>query len=135
LSNGLAALREFISQLPEMYPVDPTRLYLMGFSQGAATCYSFALSDPQSVAGVIALAGFLPNPAREWIVPNCLAHKPIFISHGIQDNDVPLAHAQEAREALTITGATITYREYETGHKLNTHGMRELKAWLSRVVR
>ncbi len=135
LSNGLAALREFISQLPELYPVDPARLYLMGFSQGAAACYSFALSDPQSVAGVIALAGFLPDPARERIVPNCLAHKPIFISHGIQDKDVPLSQAQEAREALAITGATISYHEYETGHKLNAQGMRDLKAWLSQTIK
>lgn len=133
-SQGLAALREFISRLPETYPVDPTRLYVMGFSQGAAACYSFALSDPQSVAGVIALAGFLPDPAREWIAPNCLTHKPVFISHGVQDKDVPLSQAQEAREALAITGAAISYHEYETGHKLNAQGMRDLKGWLAEVV-
>ena len=135
LAKGLATLREFIQQLPNLYPIDIDKIYLMGFSQGAAMCYAFALADPQAVAGVIALAGFLPDTARAQITPNCLAHKPIFISHGTQDKEVPLSQAREAHEALTLSGATITYGEYETGHKLNVEGMRDLKAWLNLVVR
>src|SRR5579859_1827816 len=40
--KGLAALERFIGGLPQVYPVDASRVVLLGFSQGAAMCYAYA---------------------------------------------------------------------------------------------
>ncbi|MGH2524335.1 MAG: alpha/beta hydrolase, partial [Anaerolineales bacterium] len=84
LDSGLEALREFVTRLPEVYPVDGTRITLMGFSQGAAMCYALMLNQPGLVKGLAALAGFLPQPAQAWIRPGRLAGKPVFIAHGLE---------------------------------------------------
>ncbi len=129
--HGLEALHEFVRRLPEAYPVDPTRIFLMGFSQGAAMCYGLMLKEPKLVAGVAALAGFLPPPAEAE--PGRLAGKPVFIAHGTEDERVPVAEARQARDVLASAGAEVTYREYPTGHKMNAQGMRDLKHWLAAV--
>ncbi len=132
--ESLSALREFVSRLPEVYPVDPSRIVLMGFSQGAAMGYALALSEPALIAGVAALAGFLPDQGRQWIAPGRLAGKPVFIAHGAEDTAVPIEAAVSAREAMSTCGADVTYAEYPTGHKMNAQGMRDLKAWLKAVL-
>src|SRR6185503_1040701 len=95
--QGLAALREFVIQIPRAYPVDPGRVALMGFSQGAALSYGLALSDPPLAPAVAALSGFLPEPARRWIAPGRLAGRRVFIAHGSNDTVVPLEDAVRAR--------------------------------------
>jgi phospholipase/carboxylesterase len=126
---GLAALRGFITALPAAYPVDPARLYLMGSSQGAALSLSLLLTDPPLLAGVAALAGFLPEAARAWAVPRLLSGKPVHIAHGVDDETIPVAQAREARQVLEQAGATVSYHEYAIGHKLNARGFSDLKAW------
>lgn len=129
--QGLASLHEFVSRLPREYPVNVERVALMGFSQGAAMSYALALSDPQRVSAVAALAGFLPDAARQWIAPGRLVGRRAFIAHGIDDTAVPVEDAIRARDALALCGADVTYREYAMGHKLTAQGMRDLKQWLA----
>jgi phospholipase/carboxylesterase len=131
---GLAALRGFITGLPAVYPVDPRRIWLLGFSQGAAMSLALLLSDPPLVAGVVALAGFVPDFARPWAAPQKLAGKPVLILHGRDDETVSVEQAQSARDLLAEAGAEVAYEEYDVGHKLNAQGMRDLEAWLAAHV-
>jgi phospholipase/carboxylesterase len=131
---GLAALRALVTGVPAVYPVDPRRVWLMGFSQGAAMSLALLLSDPGLVAGVVALAGFVPEFARPWAAPGKLAGKPILIIHGRQDETVSLEQAQSACELLSGAGALVNFHEYDIGHKLNAQGMRDLEAWLAANV-
>src|SRR5512137_2718162 len=52
-------LQRFIGEAITLYQVDPRRVIVMGFSQGAALSYAFSLEHPGMLCGVIALAGFL----------------------------------------------------------------------------
>jgi phospholipase/carboxylesterase len=130
-AGGVAALREFVRRLPEAYPVDPARVVLVGFSQGGAISLSLAITDPELVAAVAVLAGYLPDWARRQITPASLAGRPVFIGHGTQDTTLPIAGAAQMREALEAAGADVTYHEYPTGHKINRQGMKDLKQWLA----
>ena len=128
---GVLALQTFVRQLPDAYPVDPARIWVMGFSQGAAMCYSLLLSAPELVPGVAGLAGFLPDAARQWLVPGRLAGRQVFIAHGDDDETVALPFARAARNDLARAGAEVDFHEYEgVGHKLNAQGMRDLSQWL-----
>ena len=128
---GMEALQEFVSRLPAVYPVDPARVVLMGFSQGAAMSLALMLKEPGLVAGTAALAGYLPAFARGWALPARLTGKPVFMAHGAEDTTVPLAEAASAKEVLSLAGAEVTYCEYLTGHKMNQQGMQDLKQWLA----
>jgi phospholipase/carboxylesterase len=132
--TGLSALREFVAGLPAAYPIDPAKTTLMGFSQGAAMCNALLLSDPLLATGVASLAGFLPEAARRWVQPGRLAGKSVFIAHGTADSTVPTERAQAARDALKEAGAEVEYHEYPVAHKLNPQGMKDLKAWVGRVI-
>ena len=54
---------------------------------------------------------------------------PIFMAVGRRDETVPLKIARQCATALISGGARLDYREYNTGHKLNSRGMRDLAAW------
>jgi len=129
---GVAALQTFVGQLAEAYPVDPARVSMMGFSQGAGMSYALLLKAPALVLGVAGLAGFLPEPARKWLAPGLLAGKPVFVAHGTDDETVALPFARAARNDLARAGAEVDYHEYDgVGHKLNAQGMRDLSQWLA----
>ncbi len=131
---GLAALTDFVRALPEVYPIDPQRVLLMGFSQGAAMCYALLLSEPALAVGVAGMASFLPEPARPWATPGWLSGQPVFMAHGTQDETVPVAQARAASEALRAAGAEVDYHEYEVGHKMSAEGMRAMKGWVEGVI-
>lgn len=130
---GLELLSGFLTHLPQRYPVDPARVVLMGFSQGAAMCNTLALSRPGLVRGVASLAGLIPGLVAEQAEVD-LAGLPVFIAHGTRDEIVPLAAARQAREVYTRLGAQVTYGEYPAGHKMTTQGMADLKHWLAEVI-
>jgi phospholipase/carboxylesterase len=130
--SGVDALRLFVRDLPQAYPVDPRRVLLMGFSQGASMCYALLLSEPGLAFGVAGLAGFLSAPSRRWLAPGRLAGKPVFIAHGADDDKVPLEQARATRDDLTRAGADVEYHEYQgVGHKLNAQGVHALTRWLA----
>jgi phospholipase/carboxylesterase len=129
---GVAALEDFVRQLPQAYPVDPQRVVVMGFSQGASMSYALLLKAPELLLAAVALAGFVPDGARQWLAPGRLAGKPVFCAHGSDDETVPLPYARAARIDLERAGAQVDYHEYEgVGHKLNAQGLRDLTEWLA----
>ncbi len=125
---GATALDRFISGALATYPIDPARLVLLGFSQGATLNYHYALARRERLIGLAALAGFIP-PAVQTIPP--LEQLPVLILHGTQDDRVPIEYAREARQRLTAAAATLTYEESDVGHKLSAQGMRTLTSWLA----
>jgi phospholipase/carboxylesterase len=127
--NAVAAVVEFIESLPELYDADPDRIYLMGFSQGAATAYATAIRHPGLVQGIAGLVGFVPVECDTAVETKVLKGLPIFMAVGKEDPHIPYTRAQNCAQTLKETGADLTYREYEIGHRLNAQGMRDLEEW------
>jgi len=124
------ALDRFLSALPRLYNADPDRLYLMGFSQGAAVAYAAALRDPAITRGIAGLVGFVPRVPPETIAER-LAGLPVFMAVGIDDTTVPLDEAQRSAAVLRVAGADLVYREYPTEHKMTSAALDDLQAWFS----
>ncbi|HEY3341272.1 MAG TPA: alpha/beta fold hydrolase, partial [Anaerolineae bacterium] len=57
---SLEVLSRFIGECVSAYGADPQRVYLMGFSQGAIMCIATLLTQPQLLAGAVAMSGALP---------------------------------------------------------------------------
>jgi phospholipase/carboxylesterase len=132
--EAVAALTHFLQALPELYAADPDRVYLMGFSQGAATAYATAMRHPGLVQGIAGLVGFVPVESDAAIETRVLRELPIYTAVGKEDPFIPLGRARGCAETLRASGADLSYREYDTGHRISAQGMRDLKAWWGQRV-
>ncbi|GAB4459337.1 MAG: alpha/beta fold hydrolase [Anaerolineae bacterium] len=124
-------LAHFLARLPAHYPVDPTQLVLMGFSQGAMMVNQFIINHPDEALGVASLAGAVPLPPQ-----NPQSHQlggvPVFVAHGLRDDVIPVKQGRLTHRIFSALGADVTYGEYPAAHKLHTDGIKALKQWLAR---
>lgn len=129
---AVTAVNRFLDALPELYHADPVRTYLMGFSQGAAAAFALALDDPERARGIAGLVGFVPEKCDTAVAPRPLQGLPMFMAVGKEDQMVPYHVAQKSRNVIDAAGADLEYHEYDTGHRLNAQGMKDLKRWWRR---
>jgi phospholipase/carboxylesterase len=115
--------------------VPAARLVLAGFSQGGAMALHTGLRHPERVAGIMALSCFLPLPntvAAEASPANRAV--PIFMAHGTGDPLIPLARARRAREVLAALDYGIEWHEYLMPHSVCDAEVRDIGAWLGRIL-
>ena len=127
--QAVVALVRFIKSLPVLYGADAGRIYLMGFSQGAATAYATAMGHRGLVQGIAGLVGFVPVKCDAAIETRVLRDLPIFAAVGKEDPFIPLNRARGCAETLRASGADLSYNEYEVGHRISAQGMRDLRTW------
>lgn len=126
-----AALIAFLPELVRRYGLDPARVFLLGFSQGAIIGASVALSRPDLVAGLALLSGRILPGARPHFRPaEDLAALKVFVGHGVHDGKLGLHHARASRALLEDLGVNLTYREYDLGHEIGAGEVADLNAWL-----
>jgi phospholipase/carboxylesterase len=128
--SSLARLEADLARIPAHYRVDPTRLYLLGFSQGAVMASALLLTAPGLVAGAVCLSGFAPpldaTPARGA----ALAGKPTFLAHGTLDRVIAVDLGRSLRTTLEGSGVYVTYREYAIAHEIGDAELADLGTWL-----
>ena len=126
-------LTEFLDEAQRIYPIDPNRLLLLGFSQGGMMAYDFFLREPARFAGLVALSSrFSPELGSE-ASPDA-KQRPVFVAHGTGDELIKIDAGRASREQLLELGLNLTYREYEMGHEINIEVLRELMQWLDDKV-
>ena len=121
---AVAALRTTLDALRQKYGFGQSKLLLMGFSQGVALAFAAARAGI-TMAGIIALAGFVPNGDMEGF-----ENFPVFWGHGTHDEQVPVERARQDVKRLLDAKVEVQYCEAEVGHKLGIECTRGLKAWL-----
>ena len=124
-------IANFINELVANYPIDPSNVTLIGFSQGTILSYAVALSYPEKIQRVVAMRGYLNT---EMVKPNFetnnFSNLKIFASHGTVDQVVPVDWARKAAPALTQLGIEIVYKEYPVGHGVAPQNFYDFKNWL-----
>lgn len=124
-------LTEFIPELVAAYDLDPQRVYLLGFSQGAIMSLAVALTRPELVAGVVALSGRLaPEALARRASDEALRGLPILLMHGTWDEVLPIHHGHDARDRLAGLPVELTYREYPIPHTISAESFADADAWL-----
>ena len=104
-----------------------SQLRMLGFSQGAALVYSFALHRAKQLRAIAGLSGFVPEGAENQIVGLPLQGVAVFMAHGTKDKLVPVERARQGVAVLEQAGAQVSYCEHEAGHKLNANCFRSLQ--------
>lgn len=126
---AVAAVVQLVRGLPFEYDADPDRIFFMGFSQGAAVALATALRHPGLLRGVVSLVGFMPTGVDPVQALVALSGLPVMMAVGARDEVIPLDVARAAAQVLRDAGADLTYREYETGHRLDSAGMHDVGQW------
>jgi phospholipase/carboxylesterase len=111
-------------------------LVIAGFSQGGAIALHTGLRHAGRLAGIMALSTYLPVPhtlAAEAAPANRAV--PIFYAHGIQDAVIPIALAEASRQVLTAAGHSVAWHTYAMPHSVCVEEIRDISAWLARVLR
>ncbi|MFS8880199.1 alpha/beta hydrolase [Synechococcus sp. H55.11] len=136
--DSLQLLSRFLEQvLPDGLPdlsnlaLDPGQVYLLGFSQGAIMSLYLALTQPEKLAGVVAMSGRLsPEILAEAVEPERMKHLAILAVHGTADAVLPIAFGRQIRDYFAPLPLNFTYREYEMGHEVAPESLRDIQTWL-----
>jgi phospholipase/carboxylesterase len=136
-----AGVRESQRQIEALIAREKTRgipagrIALAGFSQGGAMALQTGLRHPERLAGIMALSCFLPltdKVAAEVSAAN--RDVPMFMAHGTQDPLIPMARARHAHDLLTGLGYRLEWHEYPIPHSVSPAEIRDISAWLQRIL-
>ena len=94
--------------------IDPARMALTGFSDGASYALSLGLPNGDLFTSLVAYSpGFVYSPWPHHGEPR------IFVSHGSRDAVIPVQMSrQEIVPALRGIGYDVTYREFDGSHEV-----------------
>jgi phospholipase/carboxylesterase len=124
---------DFINNLKNKHAFNEKRVYLCGFSQGAIMAYSIGLTVPEKIKGIAVMSGRLLEEVKPIITSkDKLKNLKVFISHGTNDNVLPVSNAREANTYLKQIGINSTYKEYPEPHTISNAMFNDLLIWLKK---
>lgn len=112
-----------------------SRIVLAGFSQGGAIALQTGLRQREPLAALLALSTYLPLAAAfDAERADASRSVPIFMAHGRSDPVIPLARATSSRDQLKAAGYSVEWHEYEMPHSVCEDEIRQIAAFLGRVL-
>ncbi len=122
-----------IDALLEELSLEPGRLALAGFSQGAMMALHVGLRRERPVAGILGYSGLLMG--AEFLKAELRSKPPVLLIHGDSDTVVPPSSLPEAEAALTRLGVPVeTILRPGLAHGIDPHGLAQGRAFLERVL-
>lgn len=126
--RSLDLLHEFVDWAVDSYDLDPDRIGLLGFSQGAITSLSALIERPERYSWVVALHGYLAA-SHEERAENA-AGKPVFVGAGESDQIIPVDRAERAASLLREAGADVRFERYRVGHGTTPEEIEDVAEWV-----
>ncbi|MBC8141977.1 MAG: dienelactone hydrolase family protein [Armatimonadetes bacterium] len=125
-------LETFIAEAVVAYDLDETRVYLVGFSQGAIMSLYLSLHSPELIAGAAAMSGRLINVTlAERADDPRLAGLPILAVHGLYDNVLTIADGRRIQSELSRLPLDFSYHEYPIGHHTSPESIAQVATFLT----
>ncbi len=120
----IAFIDRALQQVFERYAVDPARVAIGGFSDGASYALSVGLANGDLCTHVIAFSPGFMSPPRQQGRPR------LFISHGVADTILPIERCSR-RLVPTLRGAgyDLHYHEFDGPHTVPPEIAREAVEW------
>ncbi|SNR23871.1 alpha/beta hydrolase [Halorubrum vacuolatum] len=128
-ARSLDLVRGSVDAAVDAYDLDPSRIGLLGFSQGAITSLSLLIEDPDRYAWVVALHGYLAA-AHADSEPDGIEGKPVFVGAGSADQVIPEFRSREAAERLETLGADVRYETYAAAHGVDPEELAAVVAFV-----
>jgi phospholipase/carboxylesterase len=126
-----AELAEWIESAIAKYSIDQTKIYALGYSNGANIAAAMMLLHPGVIAGGLLLrpmAVIRPQPLPD------LKGAPILISAGQHDHEIPAPEAEALGRLLSEAGAVVDFAMQNSGHELIPTDFQIGKQWFAQLL-
>ena len=125
-----------IDEIISVYNVDPSRITLLGFSQGTILSFAIGLSYPEKIKNIIGLSGYINEAIlKEGYAENDFSKLNVYSSHGSVDQVIPVDWARKTKPFLDNLKVKCHYSEFPVGHGVVPQNFHEFKEWLAKVDR
>ncbi len=121
-------LARFIRAATAKYGLDVTRVYALGYSNGANIASTVMFIEPGLLQGAIL---FRPMLVFEPEERSDLSGSSVFISAGRMDPIVPVSSVERLVELFEASRAEVTLKWQPAGHRLAPGEVREAASWLA----
>ncbi|SDE87375.1 alpha/beta hydrolase [Phytopseudomonas seleniipraecipitans] len=112
--------------------VDPSRIFLAGFSQGGAVVLHTGFLRWQGpLGGVLALSTYAPTFSDQAQLSDLQRAIPVLCLHGNQDGVVLPSMGRAAHDWLQSHEVTVKWQEYPMGHEVLPEEIRDIGNWLA----
>ncbi|WP_246539138.1 carboxylesterase family protein [Litoribacter ruber] len=128
-SEQLSLVNELVDELMKKENIDSDRVYIMGLSMGGFGTFETLGRYPEKYAAAIAICG----GGNLELAENYAGNTSIWITHGAQDDVVPVILSQRIYKKLQELDADVTYTEFaDANHNAwdPTFEIPELMPWL-----
>ena len=133
-AEAAAVLGAAVTVCAERLEVEPDRVVLGGFSQGAMVAADCALRSGAARAGLCLLSGAPLALARWRRQAKALAGRPVLQSHGRMDPILPYEGAEMVRDTLSAAGMAVDFRPFMGGHTIAPEALAALPGFLRTAV-
>jgi len=123
------ALIDLIETLTEEGFADPTRVFLLGFSQSCALNYRFAFTHPDRLRGVVGICGGIPG---DWETSSTYREAEIDVFHltGTRDEFYTPERVRDYERQLKTRARSVQFRSYDATHEIVPEMRSDVVQWL-----
>ena len=129
--HSRALVAQTVEQAAQQLGVPPERVVVGGFSQGGIMSLSLLLTQPALLRAICVWhSRLLPEVLPAQVDPAQLADRQVWLSHGSEDNVIPLRSAHQTRDHLRPLPVALSYHEYPCTHTIHPDELRDSMQWL-----
>jgi phospholipase/carboxylesterase len=121
-------LARFIRAASSRYTLDPKRIFVLGYSNGANIASTVMFIEPALTKAAILLRPMLVYEPEQSVD---LSESSVFISAGRMDTIVPTRSVERLVQLFESARATVTVKWQAVGHNLVPSELSEAAAWLA----
>ncbi len=133
--SSLEIIDTFISEIKNKFKVNTSNVFLFGFSQGTILSIAYALNNPDKVQHVVALSGYVNQQLLdEGFKENDFTNLDLFVSHGSEDQVIPVIWARKTPAFLNDLRIRNSYQEYPVGHGVAPQNFYDLQKWVQERI-
>lgn len=128
------ALLDLTGKLKGEGVADPSRIFLLGFSQSCALNYRFAFTHPEALRGAVGVCGGLPG---DWETSQLYRPTEMSVLHlaGTHDRFYPPDRVGDYGARLKLRASDVEFRSYDAGHDFVPQMREDVRAWLREHAR
>ena len=127
------ALLDLIKVLSSEGIADPSRVFLLGFSQSCALNYRFAFTHPEQLRGVVGICGGIPG---DWETSETYRQANIDVLHlaGTRDEFYPPERVQDYERQLITRARSVVFKSYDAAHEFVPEMRPDVVQWLAKTA-